>query len=122
MGQRAHQVMGAGFSQGQAIAINGSMNASVSAAGTTQATATAIGAANFMVTTAAAGSGVILPQGQPGDEIDGFNGTSNSFYVYPPTGAKFNNLSTNGGILLGPGTSATFKQWTTTQYTVLMSA
>ena len=122
MGRRAFQVMGAGYSAGQAIALNGSMNAAVAAAGTTQATATAIGAGNSFVTTAAASSGVVLPQGQPGDEFDVYNGGANAVLVYPPTGAKINSLATNGGITLATNTECHFKQWSTTQFTANLSA
>ncbi len=122
MGKRAFQVMGAGYSAGHAIAINGSMNTTVSAAGTTQATATAIGAGNSFISTAAASSGVVLPQGQPGDEFDIYNGGANAVTVYPPTGAKINGLGTNSGMTLGTNSECHYKQWSTTQFTANLSA
>lgn len=122
MGRRAFQVMGGGLSQGNAIAINGSMNNTVSAAGTTQGTATTLGAGNNLLTTVASGAGVIMPQGQPGDELDIFNMGANACLVYPATSAKINSLATNGAFTLATNTGCKVKQWSTTQYTVLLSA
>lgn len=122
MAGRAFQVMGAGFSSGQAVALGGTMNTAVSAAGTTQGTATTLTAAVNDVTTAAANSGVILPQGQTGDEFQILNSGANPVYVYPPTGAKLNNLTTNAGASLPINTTMQVIQLSTTKFMVMQSA
>lgn len=121
---RAFQIMQGGTPAVQAIAITGgnSVNTAVSAAGTTQATATALGAAFSVITTAAAGSGVILPQGQPGDRLFVYNAGANAAYVYPPTSAKINSLATNAGALLPINTVCEYVQLSTTQYYANQSA
>lgn len=119
---RAFQVMGAGFSAGQAIAMGGTINAAVSAAGTTQGTATTLTAAINLVTTAAANSGVILPQGQVGDEFLIWNFGANPVYVYPPSAAKINQLATNGGASLPINTGLQVTQITSTQFVAIQSA
>ena len=58
----ATEVMGAGFSAGQAVALGGT-TATVAAAGSTQGGATAIKASNVIVTGADGTVGVILPAG-----------------------------------------------------------
>ena len=122
MAGRAFQVMGAGFSAGQAIALNGSLNTAVSAAGTTQGTATTLTAAVNVITTAAANSGCILPQGQPGDSYYINNGGANGCYINPPTSAKINGLATNSGALLPINTAIEYVQISTTQFIGLQSA
>jgi hypothetical protein len=121
---RAFQIMQGGTPAIAAIAITGgnSVNSAVSAAGTTQGTATALGAAFNVITTAAAGSGVILPQGQPGDRIAVYNAGVGAMYVYPPTSAKINTLATNGGAILAPNTFCEYVQLTTTQFYANLSA
>jgi hypothetical protein len=119
---RAFQVMGAGFSSGQAIAMGGTINAAVSAAGPTQGTATILTAAVNLITTAAANSGVILPQGQPGDEFLIWNFGANPCYIYPPSTAKINQLAPNGGASLPINTGIQITQITTTQFVAVQSA
>ncbi len=119
---RAFQVMGAGFSAGQAIAMGGTINNAVSAAGTTQGTATTLTAANNNITVAAANSGVILPQGQVGDDFWIINTGANACYIYPASGAKINALATNAGALLPTNTTMLIKQMTSTLYMAVQSA
>ena len=121
---RAFQIMQGGTPPVQAIAITGgnSMNVAVAAAGTTQGTATALGAAFSILTTVAAGSGVILPQGQPGDRLFVYNNGANAALIYPPTSAKINNAATNGGITLATQTVIEFVQFSTTQFCANLSA
>lgn len=80
----------------------------ISAAGTTQATATLLSSPINNVTTVASGSGVILPFVAPGYEILVFNSGANSVKVYPSTGSQLNVLGTNNGALLATNTSATY--------------
>src|SRR5678815_3069776 len=80
------QLMGAGFSAGQARAlVSSSATSAISAAGTTRGTATALTTSINAVSTAAAGSGVSLPTGYTtNDSLIVYNdNTGNSFYVYP---------------------------------------
>ena len=56
---------------------------SVTAAGTTQATATALVASYNNVTTGAANAGVMLPGAKGGRRVVVFNGTGNTIKVYP---------------------------------------
>lgn len=95
----------------------------VSAAGTTQATATAVVNDFTAVSTVAAGSGVIIYNGQIGDSCIVFNdGGASALTVYPPVGSKFNNLTTNGGILVPINSSALFVKFTATRWSVILSA
>lgn len=121
---RAFQIMQGGTPAVQAIAITGgnSVNTAVSAAGTTQGTATALGAAFTIITTAGASSGVILPQGQPGDRLMIYNSGANAVLVYPPTGAKINSGATNAGAALATQTVCEYVQLSTTQYFANLSA
>jgi hypothetical protein len=91
-------MMGGGTPAGQALAIAGGVATALTAAGTTQATALALGPLSVsMIGTCAAGAGVILLTGAPGDQTLVYNGGANACLVYPPVGAKINSLATNGG-------------------------
>ncbi|MFA6040538.1 MAG: hypothetical protein WC733_03465 [Methylophilus sp.] len=81
----AKQLMGAGFSSGQASAIGG-LYTTYAAAGSTQADATTIGAGLSIVTAADATKGVIL-SGQVGDSVEIFNNSGSTLKVYPDSGA-----------------------------------
>lgn len=87
-----------GLSAVASTAINGDAATGLTAAGTTQATALLLPAANNFVATAAASSGVILPPGSPGDEVFIYNGGANALAVYPPVGATLNNLAANTAV------------------------
>jgi hypothetical protein len=81
----------------------------MSAAGTTQATAAEITADYVMVTTVAAGSGVLLPSGNLADEVVIVNGHgSESLLVYPRSGGKLNNAAADGALTLPPNMAAHF--------------
>ncbi len=119
----AKNVMRGGVSAGAAQAING--NAAVvnyTAAGTTQATATALTADTNIVTTATTGQGVILYAGMPGDDQWVYNSTLVDIRVYPPLGAKVNQVATNGSFVLAPVTGAHCKCISSTQWIVNLSA
>tara|TARA_R110000868_G_scaffold335787_2_gene596651 strand:- start:3649 stop:4014 length:366 start_codon:yes stop_codon:yes gene_type:complete len=118
----ASKMMGGGMSSVMAQAINGDVNSAVSAAGTTQATATAINAGNVVVTTAAASSGVILPSGVIGDDLGILNLGANAVTVYPPVGEQINALSANTGFLLAPNTAVVVKKFTNTRWMAFLSA
>ncbi len=121
----AKNVMQGGVSAGQARAINGNnVNSAVTAAGTTQGTATAITADVNVVTTATNLQGVILYAGVPGDSQWIFNnsGVGVAVTVYPPTGAKVNQLATNAGFVLAPYTGVCCKCISSTQWLANLSA
>jgi len=116
-------VMGAGTSAVQAAAIVGGVNATISAAGTTQGTATVLYPLGLhTVTTVTAATGVILAIGALGDETVIFNGGANTLLVYPPVGAKINNLTTNTGINLAVNTAILLKCAYATQWIGILSA
>ena len=74
-----------------------SVSASVSAAGTVQGNATALTTEFNRVSTAASGSGVVLPTATAGMAIVIVNTSANTLLVYPAAGAAINSLSTNVG-------------------------
>jgi hypothetical protein len=93
-----------------------SIGTSISAAGGTQATATAL-SSNYNFITGGTG-GVLLPTMQPGQSVVVFNQTSAAINVYPPTGAAINGLTVNAPISMPAGTNYTFIcQSTTAIYT-----
>lgn len=115
--------MGGGVSSGTARAINGgNINSAVTAAGTTQGTATAITADVNIVTTATTGQGVILYNGVISDSQEIFNNTTADIRVYPPTGGRVNQVATNSGFVLAPYTSVVVKKMTSTQWVGYLSA
>src|SRR3990167_6288941 len=96
---------------------------SVSAAGTTQGTATELSATDNEVTTAAAGSGVVLNSTlSAGDQQTVFNAGANAVKVYPPSGFKINALSTNAPMLLAVNTGCLFKCVSSTRVFGVLSA
>lgn len=115
--------MGGGVSAGTAAAINGrAINTAITAAGTTQGTATALTADVNIVTTATTGQGVILYNGVIGDSQEIFNNTTVDIKVYPPTAGKVNQVDTNTGFVLAPETSVVVKKMTATQWVGYLSA
>ncbi len=97
--------------------------ASISAAGTTQGTATELVNADNEITTVAANAGVILSsKGTPGDTQTVFNAGANALKVYPPAGMKINALPTNGAMLLALNTGCLFKFVSTTRIFGVLSA
>ena len=89
--------------------IMGSQALTVTAAGGTQATATALAAANNIVSTATNLQGVVLPSGkQPFDQINVANTTSVSICVYPPVGGNLNGNATNAPCIMAAFSVVTF--------------
>src|SRR5690348_13343620 len=77
----------------------------ISAAGTTQGTATALVACVNLVSTVAAGAGVQLYNGQTNDSQVVYNDQAiNNLLVYPPTSGQINQLSANTAHSLPPNT------------------
>ena len=97
--------------------------ASVSAAGTTQGTATELTAADNEVTTVASGAGVILSSNlAAGDVQTVFNAGANPLKVYPPSGMQINSLSSNASMLLAVNTGCLFKCISSTRVFGVLSA
>ena len=95
----------------------------ITAAGTTQATATELIAGINMIGTAASGTGVALsPNATPGAFQLVYNGGANPVKVYPPSGGKINSLSTDAGMVLPTNTSCEFWFASTTQIIGNLSA
>lgn len=111
-----------GFPAGQAHAINGQINNTETAAGTTQGTAAAIKTSNVFVTTVAANAGVILPNASHRDSVKIYNAGANPLTIYPPVGARIYPALTNVGILLSPNTFIELFKWQTTVWVGNLSA
>lgn len=77
-----------------------SVAATVSAAGTSQATATALTADINNVTTVGSGTGVILPVPVAGTKITVFSNGANNLLVYPNSGATIDANSANTAVTL----------------------
>ena len=91
----------------------------VSAAGTTQATATLLTRPINNISTVGANSGVILPSAYPGMRVLVRNATVTTVRVYPGTGAQINTLGTNVQLNLETLANIEFVAFTSTQwYTV----
>lgn len=101
------EVMHAGAPALLAQMLGGDINAAVSAAGTNQATATALITDYSIVTTVASGTGVILPSanGQPISVV--LNAGANPLTVYPASGETM-NTTLNGGVQIAVGKTAIF--------------
>ena len=84
------------------------VSVAISAAGTTQATATLLIGGISWITTVASGSGVILNFTNPGTSQTVYNAGANAVTVYPPVGMKIAQLPTNTGMTLGTNTTCTF--------------
>lgn len=91
-----------------ALAILGDIATAVSAAGTTQGTATALTVSTSIVTTVSVGSGVRLPTTSAKDRLHVANHGTNALAVYPPVGGKLSNQTTNVPAMLAPGRCADF--------------
>ena len=122
----ASQLMGAGFSAGQASALIGpSPTTAISAAGTTLGTATALAAVTNLVSTATSAQGVKLPTtAVTNDWCLVFNdNTGTSITVYPDTSSnKINNLATAGGFLLANNTAMFAVKVSSTRWLAFLSA
>ena len=102
-----------------ALKANGS---GLSAAGTTQGTATAITNQTNEFTTVAASSGAILPSPEQGEFIFVANAGANAMNVYPATGHSINALAANAAFSLAAGKNALFWAATASKWYVNLSA
>jgi collagen type VII alpha len=96
-----------------------SVQTAISAAGSTQGTATAITKDINIVSTVSAGQGIVLPTAVAGMMISVTNTSANSLLVYPATGGTINTLASNAGLTHSAGATLLYIAPTTTQwYTV----
>jgi len=93
-----------------------SISAAVSAAGTTQGTATSLVSNINNITTVAASSGVVLPTAVAGMRILIRNTGANTLNIYPATGGTINALATNAAFTLAAGSTTELFASTTTQW------
>lgn len=105
-----------------ALAILGDMGNSLTATGTNQATAYAITTANSVFTTVDAGTGARLPVTGIADRLHVANCGTNTLMVYPPSGGKLNNMTSNVPAAIPPNKTADFVCIDGTNYTALLSA
>ncbi len=97
-------------------------------AGTNQATATAITTANTIVSTVAAGTGVVLPSSasvppvNTNDRLHVANHGANTLACYPPVGGSLSNNAVNVPALIAPNKCADFYCIDGTNYTAILSA
>lgn len=118
-----YKIFAAGLSSPLASAICQDVATSVSAAGTTQGTATELTAADNELTTVAAGSGVVLSSNlAAGDSQTVFNAGANAVKVYPTSGMKINALAANSPMLLATNTGCVFHCVSTTRVFGVLSA
>ena len=95
----------------------------LTATGTEQADAYEVTFAKNAFTTVAAGTGAILDSdASAGDSQMIYNGGANVLRVYPPSGARINNVAVNGAVLLAPATACEFFCLSTTLWTGVLSA
>ena len=118
----ALDIMKGGVSAVTAGAIQGQTNSAVSAAGSAIGSATALTASNNVITTAAASTGVQIPNSQIGDEVNILNIGANAVTVYPPTSSQINALAASQGFLLATNTAVKVKKFTSTRWMAFLSA
>jgi cytoskeletal protein CcmA (bactofilin family) len=92
------------------------VNASVTAAGTTQGTATVLTKTYNIVNTASTNQGVQLPDATAGTRVTVFNSTAATIKIYPYTNESINDLSANAALSLGPEKGRDFVAVSATQW------
>lgn len=118
-----YKVMGAGIPGLAVQALCMDAATGISAAGTTQGTATALASAVNFVSTVAAGAGVVLPSAATaGDGIIIFNGGASALKIYPDSGATINALALNAAMTLATNTAVELWRGSTTQWAGILSA
>lgn len=88
----------------------------ISAAGSTQGTATVLAKDINVVSTVLSGNGVQLPAAVAGMNLFISNTSANSLLVYPATSGYINTLAINTGLTMGAGATLQFIAPTTTQW------
>lgn len=121
----AKDLMGGGFSAGQAHALGGNYQA-VTATGSTQTDAATLSASNCVVGGADGTKGVIL-SGDVGDSVLVFNNSASTLKVYPNVGAAIAVAGTGLGSANAAFSQLTYKatqykKITTTQWLAMTTA
>ncbi len=117
------KVLGANIDSLAAAAICKDCATAISAAGTTQGTATELTATDNEVTVVAGGSGVVLSSKlSAGDEQTVFNAGANSLKIYPTSGFQINNLPVNTAMTLATNTGVMLKCVSSTRVFGVLSA
>jgi len=117
------KLMGLGTAAALAAQIAGDITAGITAAGSTQATATPIYSDVNVISTAAASTGVLLPNNRSaGDTVEVTNLGANALSVYPPTGGNIGTGAANAAFSVPVSKSAIFRQVSATQWTQTLSA
>lgn len=119
---QAFKIVQSGLASNPALAIVGDVATGLTATGNSQGTALSLGATINFVSTAAASTGVLLPNGSAGDRVTVYNGGANSLTVYPPAGAQINNLSANTGLALATLKSGDYVYSSATTIASVLSA
>ena len=96
--------------------VQATVNDAVTAAGTTQATATELESEWNVITGGIANTGVVLDGFNIGVSTTVFNASGSAKNIYPPSGMKIDALATNAAYSLGNGKQQTFSQVSTTQF------
>ena len=96
-----------------------SVNGAVSAAGTTQGTATVLAAQINVVSTVASGAGVQLPNVPAGIRVTIMNTSANALLVYPATGETINSLALNAAYSQPAGARLDYVSTSSTQWYTL---
>ena len=124
MPQRTTKILGAGMPALAAAQISGDLQDNVTAAGSTQATATPVYGDCVVVTTTAASTGVILsgPAFTQGDDCVVANLGASALLVYPPVGGQINALAVNAGFSVAAGKSALIFARSSTTFIAALSA
>jgi hypothetical protein len=99
--------------------IDASVNAAVSAAGSTQGTATVIASEINVVSTVASGAGVAFPTPSAGMRITIINTSANALLVYPASGGTINSLALNAAFSQAAGARLEFIATSATQWYTL---
>lgn len=104
------KLTGTGTAPANALVTVGTVANSLTAAGSSQTDAYALGMDDYNVfTTVASSTGARLPSTlSAGDEIQVVNYGANTLSVYPPTGGKINNGSANAAVSITANKSANF--------------
>lgn len=117
-----YKLFGSGLNTLNVASICQDVGTAISAAGTTQGTATALVNTLNGIGTVASGSGVILYAGSAGDCQLVYNGGANAVMVYPPSGARINGLVTNTAHILATNTACEYWFMSSTQVVGVLSA
>lgn len=117
------RLLGSGVAPLAAVNICGDVTDSITAAGTTNADATAVSSAINRVTTTALNTGVRLLVPETGATMVVINSGANALLVYPGTGASINALTaTTGGFSIAAGGRALFVGTSSTNWFAILSA